>query len=89
MTTSITPVAPDTEPVDEPEPTGAPMVVAERLTTEPDNDSLLVLRCPFCGSGTHLHGGTGKDKPLGAGDGLVLAHCGRGTYYIKEIPRAA
>lgn len=60
------------------------MVTAQRLTKLPENDLLLVRRCPFCGD-SHLHGAHGKDSPHGAGDGPRLAHCGAGDYDVHEV----
>jgi hypothetical protein len=60
-----------------------PVVAARRVRTLPDNDLLVIRRCPFCGR-EHRHGAGGKNSPLGSGDGPRLAHCGAGEYDVKE-----
>jgi hypothetical protein len=39
------------------------------------NHTLTLIACPFCG-GKHIHG---------IGDGPRVAHCGGGTYDLREI----
>ena len=70
--------APRSRPFD-----ATPVVEARRITIHPDND-LLELTCPFCLT-VHRHGACGKGSPLGAGDGLALAHCSLGSYDIREV----
>lgn len=43
-----------------------------------DGHTLTVVSCPHCG-GRHVHG---------VGDGPRIAHCGGGSYDLREIPRA-
>lgn len=61
-----------------------PTVRAVRVTKFSDNDLLLVRRCPFC-TRRHTHGACGKGSPFGAGNGPRLAHCGQGTYRVREV----
>lgn len=72
----------EVHPTPEPE-LEIPVVMACRVIRPPENDLLLVRRCPYCG-GEHRHGAGGKDSPISSGDGPRVAHCGAGVYDVRE-----